>query len=210
MENIKEKSLKKGSITVESVLIMPLIIVIIIFVIQTCIVHYQNIVVSAEAMRLASRAGGYWQDIGRSNPPVFQEMTEESSAKDWISDASFKNHEPYNSILELLNFGHTKQKIENAQNYAKRVMNKVPNLTSEGDTVDKDGVAVTKDQGLLQTYITVTVTKKNLNPLGNLYKKWGFKSNEEHTITAKGIQIDNTEFIRNVSFIYDIAKGEFK
>ena len=61
----------------------------------------------------------------------------------------------------------------------------------------------------LQIYINVTVTRKNENPLGYLFDRIGFRSPDKYEITAKGIQADFVDFIRNVSFLSDIATGEF-
>lgn len=203
MDMKKLKNSKRGSLTAEATIVLPVVIFVIMIIIRLCIIHYQNVVVSAEAMRVASRTAMYWQDIGNNNPAVFQDTVE---TKKWITDSTFKDHDPYAMLVELIGAGDARTKINNATAYAGKVMNKTPNLLGE-DTAVK-GVTVKRDLGLLQTYITVTVTRKNENPLGYLYEKLGMTSPDEYKVTAKGIQADTTEFIRNVSLLYDAVKGD--
>lgn len=201
---------KRGSLTAEATIVLPVVIFVIMVIIRMCIVHYQNIVISAEAMRVASRSAAYWQELNQDNPPVFRDT---DTAQGWITDNSFEEHNPYQSLVDAAvnlagNFIDIKTaREENAENYAARVMNKTPNLT--GDNLDMPQVR--RETGLLaqHNYITVTVTRQNENPLGYLYDKLGLNSPDEYKVTAKAVQTDVTEFMRNLSLIYDIINGEF-
>ena len=193
---------KRGSLTVEATLIMPVILISIMIILRMSVVHYQNIIVSAEAMRTASRAAMYWQDIGVDNPEVFQNT---ESAKGWITDRNFTTHDPY----AVLFGGNKAKKEQNAKTYAVRMTGGTPNLLGKYTEIENEKTRAVWERGILQSYINVTVTRKNENPLGYLFDRIGFRSPDKYEITAKGIQADFVDFIRNVSFLSDIATGEF-
>ena len=207
------KNKKRGSLTAEATIVLPVVIFVIMVIIRMCIVHYQNIVVSAEAMRVASRSAVYWQEINQSDPPVFRDT---DTAEGWITDNSFVEHNPYQSLVDAVvsgvedtaeHFTDVKTAREvNAEKYAIKVMNRMPNLT--GDNLDMPQVR--RKTGLLgqHNYITVTVTRSNENPLGYLYDKLELISPDEYKVTAKAVQTDATEFMRNLSLIYDIMQGD--
>lgn len=199
------KKTKRGSLTAEAAIILPFVMIIIMVVIRLCIVHYQNVVVSAEGMRVASRVAMYWQEIGNEKPAVFQET---DTAKNWIHDGSFREHDPYASLTEGFNSSVTvRKKMNQAKTYAAKVMGKVPSLL--GEDTEVEGVKVSREQGILQNNILVTVTRKNENPLGYLYEKLGLTSQENFKVTSKAVQADTTELIRNISLLYDFSQGEF-
>lgn len=203
MEGIRGmEDTKRGSLTVEATLVMPIILISIMLVFRMSVIHYQNIVVSAEAMRTASRAAMYWQDIGVNNPAVFQNT---ESAKNWITDVNFTEHDPYVTLFG----GNKAKKEENAKNYAARMTGSTPNLLGKSTEIESEKTRAVWERGILQSYISVTVTRKNENPLGYLFDRIGYHSPDKYEITAKGIQADFVDFIRNVSFISDIATGEF-
>lgn len=199
------KNRKKGSLTAEATIVLPVVIFVIMIVIRLCVLHYQNVVISAEAMGVASRTAIHWQSLGTDNPAVFGDA---GTAREWITDDSFLEHNPYQSLVELFNgSGTVRKKLNNATTYAAKVMNKTPNLLGEDTRVT--GVEVQRQHGFLQNYIVVTVTRKNENPLGYLYEKLGMTSPDEQKVTAKAVQQDTTEFMRTFSLLYDMLQGEF-
>lgn len=192
---------KKGSLTAEASIVFPIVILFIMLVIRLSILHYQNVTLSAAAMRAASKAGMYWNEIGGDAPSV---LSREGSAEKWITDASFASHDPYASLVELI--GPAQSKVNNITEYAGKLVREVPNPLGEKTAVK--GVSAERDKGILQNYIKVTVTRNNENPLAYLYEKLGLTSESEYQVTAKGIQADMTEFMRNVSLLYDAVKGD--
>lgn len=194
---------KRGSLTAEASIVLPVVILFIMMIIRLCVLHYQNVVLSSEAMRVASRAGMYWNEIGGDAPSV---LAAGDSARNWITDASFTLHDPYSSLVELVGSSQVQAKLNNAEAYAGTMVNRVPNLLGEETAVK--GIKVGRDTGLMQNYITVKVTRKNEDPLSYLYEKLGLVTEEEYEVTAKGIQADMTEFMRNVSLLYDVVKGD--
>lgn len=197
------KNKKRGSLTAEASIVLPVVILFIMMIIRLCILHYQNVVLSAEAMRVASKAGMYWNEIGGKAPSV---LAGGDSAEGWITDASFTSHDPYSSLVEMVGSSQVQEKLKNATFYAGMMMNRVPNLLGEETAVE--GIKVGRDKGLMQNYITVKVTRKNEDPLSYLYEKLGLDSQEKYEVTAKGTQVDMTEFMRNVSLLYDAVKGD--
>lgn len=199
------KKAKRGSLTAEAAVILPFVMIIIMVIIRLCIVHYQNIVVSAEGMRVASRVSMYWQEIANEKPAVFQDA---DTAINWIHDGSFQEHDPYASLTEVFSDGGSvRKKMNNANIYASKVMGKVPNLL--GEDTEVEGVEVSREQGFLQNNILVTVTRKDENPLGYLFEKLGLTSRNDFKVTSKAVQADTTEWIRNISLFYDFSQGEF-
>ncbi len=194
---------KRGSLTAEASIVLPVVILFIMMIIRLCVLHYQNVVLSSEAMRVANRAGMYWNEIGGNAPAV---LAGGGSAESWITDASFTSHDPYSSLVELVGSSQVQAKLKNAEAYAGTMVNRVPNLLGEETAVK--GIKAGRDTGLMQNYITVKVTRKNEDPLSYLYEKLGLVSEEEYEVTAKGIQADTTEFMRNVSLLYDAVKGD--
>lgn len=199
------KQLKKGSTTIEAMFIMQIVIIVIFIVFRMSIVQYQNVVLSAQAMGIATKVGYYWDNLDNESVKVLDitQKEEEISAKDWITNSSFMEHNPYQSLVELVFSGEKKAKVEQ---YAKEMTGKVPSIMGEENQLGE--VIIDRKQGILQNYITVTVTRKSLNPLEGLFKKIGFYEKEEYTVTAKGIQTDTTEFARTVSMLRDLLTGE--
>ena len=200
------KHTRKGSLTAEAALVMPVILFVLMLLIRMCIVHYQNAVTSAEAMRVAARMGIHWQELSGDHPLILQDA---DTAENWITDSNFLEHNPYQGLVELLNGSSVvRKKLQHIKTYAARVMQKTPNLL--GEDTEVAGVEVKRQQGILQNYIVVTVTRQNENPLGFLYDKLGITSPDKYRISAKGVQQEPTEFMRNISLLYDFLKGEFK
>ncbi len=199
------KQLKKGSTTIEAMFIMQIVIIVIFIVFRMSIVQYQNVVLSAQAMGIATKVGYYWDSLDNESVKVLDttQNEEEISAKDWITNSSFMEHNPYQSLVELVFSGEKKEKVEQ---YVKEMTGKVPSIMGEKNQLGE--VIIDRKQGILQNYITVTVTRKSINPLESLFKKIGFYEKDEYTVTAKGIQTDTTEFARTVSMLRDLLTGE--
>lgn len=196
---------KRGSLTAEAAIVLPVVILVIMVIIRMCIVHYQNIVVSAEAMRMASRSAAYWQELEYGVPLAFQDT---DTAAGWITDNTFRDHDPYQSLFDRFN---DETKENNATAIAGELLRMTPNLLGEDTAIleGSRGVSVRRDIVGLHGYVLVTVTRQNENPLGYLYEKLGLTTPEEFTVTARALQADKTEFMRNFSLLMDIVTGEF-
>lgn len=186
----------------EAVFVIPVVMITLMIVIRMCVVHYQNVAVSAEAMRAASRAGTYWQEILQDDPPMFQKT---ESAKSWITENNFLDHNPYQSLVDAVSSGNAKKRLQNAKEYAEKLTGEPANVLEEQTEIEN--VKVEMEKGLLQNYVKVTVTRKNENPISNLYEKFSFREDKKNQVTAKGIQTNPTDFLRMASFLYDVVKG---
>lgn len=184
----------KGSMTVELALIFPLILIIILGVLRLCIMQYQNMMVATSAMQAAARGAAYWNVLGREGMDLSRGV-----------GADYTQHDPYRYLLD------TRQtaKDENIKRYAEDLIGKKHD-TDFGDHKklmdDKGTVKVEKTGNILQKYVSVTVNKKIVNPMAPLLGRIGIKVPDSTTITAKAPLNTPTEFIRNVSFIYDMVQ----
>lgn len=200
---MKEK--KRGSLTAEATIVLPVVIFVIMILIRMCMVHYQNIVTSAEAMRVADRSASYWQELEYGEPAAFRGT---GSAKEWITDATFRDHNPYQTVVDL--FSSTKE--NNAAAAAGEILRMTPNLLGDDTAIYEGsrGVSVKRQLVGFHSYIQVTVSRQNENPLGFLFDKIGLSTPDEFQITAEAVQTDNTEFMRNFSLLCDLLTGEFE
>ena len=205
------KRLKKGSTTVEAMLVMQVVIIVIFIIFRMCIVQYQNIVISTQAMGIATKVGYYWDNLDNERVTVFDtsKNQDEISAKDWINNASFMEHNPYQSVAEWV--GMDEEKEKKLKEYASEITGKEAYIINGKDIAIKDngtGTVGIGRKGVFESYVMVTITRKSVNPLTDLFGKIGFYEDENYTITAKGIQTDTAEFARTVSMIRDFFAGE--
>lgn len=198
----------KGSTTVEAAIVMPVVFIIIIIVIRMEVIHFQNIVTYTAAMDTASRTAAYWNMIGVDNPKVFRmgdlDNNDNISARWWIDGSSFRQHEPYAKIMEFLGGGHSKLKINNATDYCGKKTNKIPEIMGDDSVIE--GVNIKRKRGVLQNYIEVTIERKSVSKVAGLFESLGLSGDENKTITAKAVQNDAVDFIRNISFLYECGK----
>ncbi len=110
----------------------------------------------------------------------------------------YTNHDPYRYIFDSKAGDKTKKVAE----YAEALMTS-GNISSETETL-----TVRKTGNILQKYVEVSVVKKNLNPMAQTLRNLGLNVPETYLITAKAPLNTPTEFIRMVSFIYDLVTEE--
>ena len=194
-----KRNMLRGSMTVELVIIFPVIFLVILGGLSICITQYQNMVTASAAMQAAARGAAYWDKISDSGAWDFQVSGGTDGGK--LVGMDFTDHDPYRYLLD------TKKgsRIKNTEAYAKWLIGQNPDIgfgeeeTSE-PKADKTG-------GFLQKYVTVTVTKQYTNPLGPMLERLGINIGGDRTITASAPLNTPTDFIRNISFIYDQIHG---
>lgn len=184
--------------TVELAIIFPIILLVILSVLRLCIYHYQNLMTSTAAMQAAARGAAYWDVLGRDGMDMGTGV-----------GADYKHHDPYRYLLD------TRQsaKNKNIEDYTKNLIGKKHDsdfgdneqLMEEAGTVRAE-----KTGNILQKYVSVTVRRKNLNPMAPFLSRLGIKLPDTTTVTAKAPLNTPTEFIRNVSFIYDMVQESKK
>jgi hypothetical protein len=115
----------------------------------------------------------------------------------------FGSNAPYGSILDLRSANREK----NTADYMSWIMSGNPEIFDDAEIT---GTPTADKSGLLQKYITVSIKKTYINPLGNLLESVGIASRESRTITAKAPLNTPTEFIRNVSYIMELVRESKK
>ena len=103
---------RKGIITVEAALVIPVIVGVIVMLYCLAMIEYQNVCARTQAMRTANRAAMNWKTIGAQytvfdedlKDTVFLEDTLSNggkTGKNVITSESYANHEPYRFFTEL-------------------------------------------------------------------------------------------------------------
>lgn len=186
----------KGAVTVEMAIIFPAIFLIILGMLNLCIRHYQNFAAATAVMQAAARGAAYWDRIGGDGAWDFQAKgTSNSTGK--MVNMDFKEHDPYRYLLDFK----TDKKVANIKAYAEWLLSKNPEI--QGSTTSN--LRVTKE-GLIFKNVSVSVTKQYIDPLHGILIKYGFDNTERYDITAKAPLNTPVEFVRDISFIYDLTK----
>lgn len=109
----------------------------------------------------------------------------------------YTNHDPYRYIFD----SKVTDKAEKVAAYADGLMSATQIQSKNSKpTVRKTG-------GVFQKYVEVSVEKRNLNPMAPFLRNLGINVPESYQITAKAPLNTPTEFVRMVSFIYDLVEG---
>lgn len=190
----------KGSMTVELAILFPVIFLIILGILSICLTQYQNMVTASAAMQAATRGATYWDKLGGAGAWDFQLSDAETDGGKLVS-MDFTDHDPYRYLLD------TKKgnRLTNTQAYANWLLGQNVNVTLGEETTSQP--KADKTGGFLQKYVTVTVTKQYTNPLGSMLERLGIYSAENRVITASAPLNTPSEFIRNMSFLYDQIHG---
>lgn len=196
---------ERGSVTVEMTIVFPIVFLTIVGMIYMSIVKYQNIVTATAAMQTAARAAANWNTIGGNpdNGDAGWYTREYDGIKVLIPRPNYSEHDPYGSILDLRSANREK----NTADYMSWIMSGNPEIFDDAEIT---GTPTADKSGLLQKYITVSIKKTYINPLGNLLESVGIASGESRTITAKAPLNTPTEFIRNVSYIMELVRESKK
>ncbi len=185
----------RGSMTVELAIILPVILIVIVGVLRTCMTHYQRVMISTAAMQAAARGAAYWDVIGANGVEL-----------ESVPNPDYKHHDPYRYLLD----GHRAAKLENIRAYTANLIGsrgegdygdnaKLMSGASSKITVEKKGLILTKR-------VSVSVTRPANNPIAPLLERLGIHVPTSITITAEAPLNTPAEFIRNISFIYDLVQ----
>ena len=204
---------QRGSLTVEAVILFPIIFICLYAIIYLSILLYENSVASAEATRAANRAASYWSFIDNSGCTALQ--TGEVSAESLITPLNYYSRSPYRFVFETIDtISNSSKRQENTRRYAYSVINgiqfnKYQDNPSAGGNNAAPGVTVSVTHGFLTSYVSVEVQRHYLNPLGSFLMPVGVKEKQDYTAKAQSVITNPSEFIRNYDLIYDIGTGLF-
>lgn len=203
---MKRKRSSPGMFTVEMAIIFPVIFLTLVGLMYIGIVHYQNTVTQTAAMRTASRVAYSWDALGNSAGAWGFQLNEEARAAEdapaegQLVGFSYTDHDPYDAIVD----GSRSTREANALAYFKWLLDKNPSLLGEGGE-ETSGAKVEKQFSFLQSFVTVSVEKHYINPMGHLLEQIGIAAEQDSTITAKAPVNDPVEFVRLVGLIREFA-----
>lgn len=214
-----EKNYRRGVITVEAALIMPVIIGILVLFYSLAMIEYQNVIARAEAMRVANRAAMNWNTIG-GNYTIFDEDMKEAffadgtentgkSGKNIIVSASYEEHDPYRFFVELFTVGSKKQ--ENMKKYLDRRMDDVrkQEIGMQVTTADH-GIKGDSSIHIFNRYVSITIDNTYNSPMLEFLKGLGFSVKKDYSITVKAKLTEPADFVRNVSYIQELMRRRKK
>ena len=215
------KKKRTGVITVEAAIVMPIVIGAIFLLYTLAIVHYNNIAVRAEAMRVANRVATNWNVIGDAGHNILKEDTKViqyqgdevtaagKTGKNAISSQNYLEHDPYRHIVQIFYIGD--QKKTNIENYLKYRVNtlgdttKGLSLVTTPESYNPDG-----QQGIeaiFGGYVEVAVNNTYSGTIfDEIEKVLNYKVDKDYRITAKAKFTEPAEFIRNMSFAQEVIE----
>jgi hypothetical protein len=110
------KKKRTGVITVEAIMVMPIVIGVILLLYSIIVIQYNNILFRTSVIQISNRIGANWSQIdGRDytildedmKPVVFSEnQTPENLGKtgrNVITSAAYAENDPYATILQIVN-----------------------------------------------------------------------------------------------------------
>lgn len=176
---------KRGSITVEASIIVPVVILAIAAAIYIGLLLYQRSLVQSAAESAAEAGAMAWVsgtfELGTGKP----------------MDGSFDDFALYRRIFD----SDKKSRLESIEQYALDAAERhelVRAVNSSADAVVKDYVVCRK--------IEVTMQKEYKLPLGKFLKVFGGNDTIHMTVKAVSAMDEPTDLIRNTDFIIDIEK----
>lgn len=216
------KKKRTGVITVEASIVMPIVIGVIFLLYTLAIVHYNNIAVRAEAMRVANRVATNWNIIGGDGHNILDEDTkitqfqedEKTAAgktgKNAISSQNYTEHDPYRHIVQLFTIGSTRK--QNIEDYLKYRVNTLGNTTKGLNLVTETEEYSSKKQTGIEAifggYVEIAVNNSyNGTIFDDLERILNYTVNKDYRITAKAKFTEPVEFVRNISFVQEVIEN---
>lgn len=202
---------RKGSITVEAALIMPVILGCIFLLYSLAMVQYGNIVTRTEAMRVANRVAMNWNIIGGKENNILTEDLKPVSYKgetaiegsktgsNAISSVTYEEHDPYRFFLELFTAGSQKQK--NVSNYLTARMADISEQEAMLDFESTNSLSNDKGYHIFNRYVNVTINNTYNNPIIGVLEQMGFEQDRKYSVTVKAKLTEPADFVRNISYI---------
>lgn len=212
------KTCRRGVITVEAALVIPVMIGVLVLLYSLALIEYQNTVARTEAMRAANRAAMNWNTIGTvyehtvfhedSKPAVFSGETSTETGKtgkNIITSESYAEHDPYRFFIELFTPGSTKQ--ENMEKFLEQRMKENAEIKA-GIQLEMKKSEIKGDSGIhiFNRYVSVQLENSYNSPMLAFLDRMGFSVKKDYAITAKAKLTDPSDFVRNVSYIQELIR----
>lgn len=215
------KKKRTGVITVEAIMVMPIVIGVILLLYSIIVIQYNNILFRTAAIQATNRIAANWSQIDGRDYTILDEdknpvivfsgqtsVTPGRTGKNVITSASYQENDPYATILGLVNVGE-KSKMQKAENYLDYMMNQaygerfdLLELERESDPEKKIGAL----EVIFGGNFKVTVTNTYRNALLDIMKGFGYDLSKSNTVTIKASFNDPVEFIRNIDFVKEMIQ----
>lgn len=204
---MKEKKNCKGSLMVEAILLLPVVILLICLIYQIAVIQYHNTVSRAEAMRVANRTAMSWNLIGGTEHNILLEDVKgigEKSGKNAIDTGNYAEHNPYRFLLELFTAG--SQKKQNISKYLSVNMNAIGEMACGITSENTSQISSDSAVHFFNRYVSVSIDNVYANPIQTVLDNLGLRVGTQYSVTAKARLTEPAEFVRNLSFIEELIQ----
>lgn len=174
---------KRGSITVEAAVIVPIVIIAVMVVIYIMLIIFQSCIMQVTANSLSEKAAAVWLN-------QYASLETGKTSKADISNTG---------LYRRWSFGSSRNEVEVCEE-AKTMLQKYSIL--KGKDVE---VNISHQNTIFAQKITVELSAAYTNPLGGLTDIWGLDSSVKLRVQSHSTVDDPVEFIRNSDFIIETA-----
>lgn len=211
---------RRGVITVEAALVMPVILGCIFLLYSLAMIQYGNIATRTEAMRAANRVAMNWNIIGGKENNILTEDRKPvvyagesspvagKSGEHAISSSTYQEHNPYRFFFEL--FGTGSQKKENINRYFNAQMDSLSEQTPFFDFESMNELGSDNAIHIFNRYVRVKIRNTFHSPMIGMLAQMGYRQKDTYDITVKAKLTDPADFVRNVSYIEEIIRKNKK
>lgn len=173
---------RKGSITVEAALIVPIVIIALMTVLYIVLLIFQTCIMQITADNTAERAAAVYFSCGS--------YVDGSISKAEISDLGLYRRWSLNPIMQQ----------GDLKSYALRQLQANSILKSKNPYLD-----IYQRGSIISRRLEVVLSADYENPLGSLTALWGLDRKIKLRVMAQAVVDDPAEFIRNTDFIMEAA-----
>ncbi|MFZ5988444.1 MAG: TadE/TadG family type IV pilus assembly protein [Bacillota bacterium] len=177
---------KKGSITVEASLIVPVVILVVIVMVYMLMLMYQKAYIQSVANQSAENGAAMWNSPYKD---IFMQQ---------ILKKNMKNTLPYWRIFD----GNKADKLDKVEEYAKYYVEK---YSIVGFKRESEAFADLNDK-IIYKKLVVVITHKYYLPGGNLLRQVGLNPEQTFVVKSEAVINEPSEFIRNTDFVVDVVR----
>ncbi len=204
------KKKRTGVITVEAVLVMPVVMGVILLLYSLIVIQYNNVIFRTAAIRTTNRIGANWNQLDSESNILKEDMAskENKSGANVVTSDTYADNDPYAPVLQLLGVG-KEQRISQMSTYYNYMLEQA--LSSDFTLFNMElGGGNTSDFGPLQLMFggtfDITVINNYDHALIKILEGWGYDVHKMNTATVKASFNDPVEFVRNIGFARDVIE----
>ncbi len=174
---------RKGSITVEAAVIVPIVIIAVMVVLHIVLIIFQSCIMHIVANNISERAAAVWQK------PYISFETGKTTKSDIAKLGLYRRWDFSSSVDQ----GELQERGIN-------MLKKASILKSEDVSVD-----IQYQNTVISQKVIVKLSAGYTNPLGGLTRAWGLGSKTQLNVQSQSVIDDPVEFIRSSDFILETA-----